>query len=83
MMHRCRKCFDLTFIPLDQSTPFGVRKNSVHSSMSVECSNVFLGTTFSNYKGFSASHSWRQMAFRHVGSIFGSSPERNISLIFQ
>ena len=81
MMHRCRKCFDLTFIPLDQSIPFVVRKNSVHSSDSVECSNIFLGSTFSNFKGFSSSHSWKQIVFRHVGSIWGRPPETNTKLI--
>jgi len=81
MMHRCRKCFDMTFIPCDQSVPFLVHKNSVHTSMIVECSNVFLGSTFSNFKGFSCSHSWKQISFRHIGSIFGRQPESTITLI--
>ena len=81
MMHRCRKSLNLTFIPLDQSVPFVVRKNSVHTSKGVECSDVFLGSTFSNFKGYSCSHSWKQISFRHIGSIFGRQPESNIKLI--
>ena len=82
-MIRARYDSDLTGIPLDRSTPFFLYKIGVGFKNCREVSRGF-GTSFSsNWKGFGSSHSWKKMAFRHVGSIFGRSPERNISLIVQ
>lgn len=80
-MIRVRCDADLTGVPLDRATPFFLYKNSLNYSQSLQNSKVFGDSSGSNFKGYSCSHSWKQISFRHIGSIFGRQPESNIKLI--
>ncbi len=80
-MIRVRCDANLTGVPLDRATPFFLYKNSLNYSQSLQNSKIFGDSSDSNFKGFSCSHSWKQISFRHIGSIFVRQPESSIKLI--
>jgi hypothetical protein len=80
-MIRARCDANLTGVPLDRATPFSLYRFGLNYSQLLTNSKVFGDSSGSNFKGYSCSHSWKQISFRHVGSIFGRQPESNIKLI--
>ena len=80
-MIKARYDVNLTGIPLDRSTPFNLYKIGLNYNQYLQISKVFGESSGSAWNGFSASHSWKQIVFRHVGSIWGRPPEINTKLI--